>query len=419
MPRITKSFVESLPVPGEGPVFHWDDKVSGFGIKILTSGKRKYVLKYRTHGGRKAKQRWLAIGTHGLITAEQARALAKRALAKVAEGEDPQAERQDLANAPTLATVWERYEREHLGMKKPSTRRSYETIWLSRLRPTFGGQRLQDIRRGEIDTFHKKLAATPYQANRALALLSKLLNLAEEWEWRDGANPCRHISKFKEHARQRFLTGDEIAEVRAASAKLVNDGEITASAANILELLLLTGARSGELASAQWQWVNWDMQMIELPDSKTGAKPIYLSNAAISVLRKQHARSQGQLFIYPGRSKGKHIHNLRKPWSRICKEVGLEGVRVHDLRHTAASLALGSGTSLAIVGRLLGHTQVQTTLRYAHLDRDPALRAANSIGEQVHSDEANGRSANPSAGEGEQIKRYSLRARPDQLVREE
>ena len=302
-----------------------------------------------------------------------------------------------------MVSADERYEREHLGMNKPSTRRNYETIWSARLKPAFGDQRLQNIRRGEIDAFHKKLADTPYQANRALALLSKLLNLAEEWEWREGVNPCRHITKFKERPRQRFLTGDEIKAVRAASTNLVSDGEITAGAANILELLLLTGARSSELASAQWPWVNWDMQMIELPDSKTGAKPIYLSDAAILVLRQQHARSKEQQFIYPGRSKGKHIHNLRKPWSRICKEAGLEGVRVHDLRHTAASLALGSGTSLAIVGRLLGHTQVQTTLRYAHLDKDPALKAANSIGQQVHREENIDRSAGPFSGDSEQI----------------
>ena len=129
--------------------------------------------------------------------------------------------------------------------------------------------------------------------------------------------------------------------------------------------------------------MDWDIQIIALPDSKTGAKTIYLSNSAVEVLREQYARTHDQEYIYPGRSAGKHIHNLRKPWARICKEAGLEGVRVHDLRHTAASLALGSGTSLAIVGRLLGHSQVQTTLRYAHLDTDPALQAANSIGDRI------------------------------------
>jgi integrase len=128
---------------------------------------------------------------------------------------------------------------------------------------------------------------------------------------------------------------------------------------------------------------------LEAPDylaarQQNGAKPIYVSEQAIALPRKQQALSENQEYIFPGRSAGQHIHNLRMPWARICKEAGLEGVGVYDLRHTAASLALGSGTSLAIVGRLLGHSQVQTTLRYAHLEADPALRAANLIGERVH-----------------------------------
>lgn len=383
MPRITKTFVESLPTPEVRASFAWDDKVSGFGIKVLPNGKRKYVLKYRTRGGRSGQQRWLGLGNHGAVTADQARALAKQALAAVAEGGDPQAQRKAIATAPTLSDVWDRYKRDHLNLRKDTTQRNYKALWEDRLKPAFGDQQVKEIGRGDIDAFHKKLASTPYQANRILALLSKLMSLAEEWEWREGTNPCRHISKFRERARQRFLSVEEIASVRSASAKLLADREITPHAASILELLLLTGARSGELASAKWEWVDWRQQIIALPDSKSGAKTIYLSKDAVAVLRDQQNRSKSQGYIYPGRSAGKHIHDLRKPWARICQKAGLSGVRVHDLRHTAASLAMASGTSLAIVGRLLGHTQVQTTLRYSHLDTDPALRAADLIGQQV------------------------------------
>lgn len=383
MPRLTKTFIESLPTPEARASFAWDDKMSGFGVKVLPNGKRKYVLKYRTRGGRAGTQRWLSLGAHGSVTVNQARALAQRALATVADGGDPQAQRNAVATAPALSDVWNRYERDHLGLRKDATQRNYRAIWEDRLKPAFGNQRVKEISRGDVDAFHKKWASTPYQANRILALLSKLMSLAEEWEWREGTNPCRHISKFRERARQRFLSGEEIAAVRSASTKLLADSEITAHAASILELLLLTGARSGELASARWAWVDWELQIIALPDSKSGAKTIYLSKDAVRVLREQEKRSKPQDYIYPGRSAGKHIHNLRKPWARICEKAGLSGVRVHDLRHTAASLALGSGTSLAIVGRLLGHTQVQTTLRYAHLDTDPALRAADLIGQRV------------------------------------
>lgn len=385
MSRLTKSFVESIPTPEGRPTFVWDEKLSGFGIKVLPSGSRKYVLKYRTHGGRAATQRWLGLGSHGAVTCDQARSLAQQALAAVAAGSDPQAQRKAIATAPTVSDVWNEYKVKHLAMRKPSTQSGYKAIWADRIKPAFGNRRVKDLGRKEVDDFHKKLSATPYQANRVLALLSKLLNLAEAWEWRvQGTNPCRFVEKFSESPRQRFLSGNEIAAIKAASAQLLSKSEITANAACILELLLHTGARSGELASAQWAWVDWNAQIIMLPDSKTGPKPIYLSDPAVALLRQQYTRSQDQAFIFPGRSPGKHIHNLRKPWARICSKAGLSGVRVHDLRHTAASLALGSGSSLAIVGRLLGHSQAQTMLRYAHLESDPALRAANLIGASIN-----------------------------------
>lgn len=338
----------------------------------------------------------LALGTHGAVTPDQARALAKRALAAVADGGDPQTQRGAIDAAPTLSGVWVRYERDHIGLRKSATQRDYKAIWKNRLEPSFGKQRVTEISRGDIDAFHKRWSATPYQANRILALLSKLMSLAEEWGWREGTNPCRHIRKFREQPRQRFLSGDEIAAVRSATTELLGEKKITPNAASIRELLLLTGARSGELANAKWAWVNWALQIIAIPDSKSGPKTIYLSKDAMALLREQQKRSSSHEYVYPGRDPGKHIHNLRKPWVRICEKAGLSGVRVHDLRHTAASLAMGSGTSLAVVGRLLGHTQVQTTLRYAHLDTDPALRAADLIGQRIRE------AVRPREGDGEQ-----------------
>ena len=152
-----------------------------------------------------------------------------------------------------------------------------------------------------------------------------------------------------------------------------------------IQLLLLTGARLNEMLSARWQWLDWDRCVINLPDSKTGAKPIYLSDAALSVLRildDRHDRVASD-YIIKGRHHGKPLVNLAKPWRRLCAAADLQGVRLHDLRHTAASIGVGSGVSLPIMGRLLGHTQPQTTQRYAHVDSDPALTAANRIGEAV------------------------------------
>lgn len=381
MPKLTKTVVDALPIPTDQPSVTWDDRLAGFGVKVLPTGARKYVLKYRTLGGRAGRQRWLALGAHGAVTCEQARQAAQQALASIAGGADPQAQRTAHAIAPKLADVWARFERDYLSSLKSSTQRSYKAIWQDHLKPAFGRNMVRDITRSDVDAFHKKLSATPYQANRILALLSRLMNLAEAWEWRDqGKNPCRFIAKFKERERQRFLTNVEIVTVKSAIRGLVEKKELTAHAAAMFNLLLLTGARSGEITSAEWSWVDWQRQIIALPDSKTGAKPIYLGNEAIKLLAEQQGRSSTGQYIFPGRSPGKHIHNLLKPWQRVCEEAGVGPVRVHDLRHTAASVALAAGASLSLVGRLLGHTQTQTTLRYSHLDFEPALEVANIIG---------------------------------------
>jgi integrase len=139
------------------------------------------------------------------------------------------------------------------------------------------------------------------------------------------------------------------------------------------------------MLSARWQWVDWDRRVINLPDSKTGAKPIYLSDAALGVLRTlNHRQDRGTSdYIIKGRHYGKPLINLTKPWHRVCAEADLSGVRLHDLRHTAASIGVGTGIALPIVGRLLGHSQPQTTQRYAHVDSDPALVAANRIGDVI------------------------------------
>ncbi len=156
-------------------------------------------------------------------------------------------------------------------------------------------------------------------------------------------------------------------------------------AAAAIKLLLLTGARVNEVLQARWDWVDWGRRCIILPDSKTGPKPLFLSNPALVVLRDLSARPEAatSAYIIKGRLRGKPLVNLAKPWKGLCRAAELDGVRIHDLRHTAASVGVGHGLSLPIIGRLLGHSQPQTTYRYAHVDGDPALLAINTIGETI------------------------------------
>ncbi|MBP2292238.1 tyrosine-type recombinase/integrase [Azospirillum rugosum] len=386
--RITKRAVEA-EAPSEKPVFLWDDQLSGFGVKVLPTGQRRYVVKYRAGaGGRDAQQRWLTLGTHGVITADQARAMATQALAAVARGEDPQASRLTARAAPTMADLWTRYEAEHLPRKKLSSQRDDLQKWRGIIGPILARRKVGEISRDDVASLHRRLAETPYQANRALALLSKLFNLAELWGMRpDNTNPCRHVRKFPEQHRERYLTSEELARLgNALRAGLAAQTETPYMVAAI-QLLLLTGARLSEILTAQWSWVNWSSRIIQLPDSKTGRKPLFLSEPAINVLREVQAlpTSKDSPYIIRGRSKDQPLINLAKPWKRICERAGLSDVRLHDLRHTAASVGVAQGMSLPVVGRLLGHTQASTTNRYAHVDIDPALAAANLIGNAIYS----------------------------------
>ena len=387
MPKLTKSIVESAPVDTRKPTYLWDEQLPSFGLKVLPNGLGRYVLKYRAGaGGRTATQRWSTLGTHGAITCDQARSLAQQSLAAIAKGEDPQAKKFEQRVAPRLNDIWHRFESEQLPLRKATTARDYKQVWRDVIGPELGTKFVNDIRRDQIDRLHKKLASTPYGANRALALLSRLFNVAEAWGMREmGSNPCKHVERFKERSRERYLTTAELSRLGQEIEKMLAAGEVYPEAAAAIRLLLLTGARLNEVLQARWAWVSFEKRTIMLPDSKTGKKDIFLSVEALKVLEwlKSHSRDPSSPYILPGRTPGKPLNNLSKSWRRLCKQAGLEGVRLQDLRHTAASIAAGEGASLSLIGRLLGHSQAQTTLRYAHIDVDPALRVADQLGNTI------------------------------------
>lgn len=387
MPKLTKGLVEAVEPESGRTIYVWDSQLSGFGVKVMPSGAKKYLIKYRVGaGGRAAPQRWMTLGKHGAITCEQARDLARQALAAVARGEDPQGNKFRQRDAERMRDLWERFAAEQLGLKKGSTATEYQRQWDTILEPLLGNRLVKEVTRSEIERLHKKMRDTPYRANRVLALASRLMNLAEAWGMREnGSNPCRHVERFREEARERYLSVAEISQLGAALTEMVDGGEIWPEAAAAIRLLLLTGARLNEILTAEWSWVDLDRRVISLPDSKTGKKPIFLSAAAVELIAelRENRRDPESPYLLPGRSKGKPLNNLSKSWRRVCERAGISGVRLHDLRHTAASIAVGRGVNLPVIGRLLGHRQAQTTLRYAHVDIDPALAAADDVGSVV------------------------------------
>jgi integrase len=386
MARLTKRSVESIALPAKRPVYAWDEQLPGFGVKVTANDRRIYIVKYRVGGGRAGRQRWFTLGVHGVLTCEQARAHAAQILAAARRGEDPQGNRRLMGGELTVADLWRRYEAEHLPRKKTKSSEDDRQKARDYVLPKLGRLHINEVTRTDIQHLHQSLAARPYQANRVLALVSKMMSLAETWGIRAlNSNPCQHVQKFKEEARRRYLNAAELTRLGTALRSGREKGTIGVYAASAIQLLLLTGARLNEMLSARWQWVDWDRRVINLPDSKTGAKPIYLSDAALGVLRTlNHRQDRGTSdYIIKGRHYGKPLINLTKPWHRVCAEADLSGVRLHDLRHTAASIGVGTGIALPIVGRLLGHSQPQTTQRYAHVDSDPALVAANRIGDVI------------------------------------
>lgn len=382
--KLSKKRIDVAKPHDSKPYYLWDQTLAGFGVKVLPSGKKRYVVKYRAYGGgRSATQRWMTLGTHGEIPFEKVKDHAQQILAAVKRGEDPQGQRFALRKAPRLNDAWERFAAGELKEKKPLTIRDYCSNYENLIGPKLGTKPIAEITRADVDAFHRALAKTPFRANRAVALLSKLMTLAEMWEWGDqGTNPCRYVKKNKERNRERFLSVAELSRIGEAMRELVQEGDIWPDMANAFTLLLLTGARKNEVLTCRWTWVSLENSLIALPDSKTGQKSIFLSEQAVQILRMQQKQSRDPQspFVFPGLRKGQCLVNISKPWARICEQAEVENVRIHDLRHTAASIAVGEGVSLPIIGRLLGHSQPQTTARYAHVDSDPAVIAANAIG---------------------------------------
>jgi integrase len=377
MPKLTKRTVDALE-PEAKDYFVWDTLIAGFGVRIMPSGAKTYQAQYRKGG----RTRRISLGRHGTITVEQARLLAKEVLGDVAKGENPAEDIAQHRKAPTVAALCERFFQAHVMERcKPSTQGEYRRAIDMFINPALGNFKLVDLERKDVAELHHKFRDKPYQANRTLGVLSKMFNLAEIWGLRpDGSNPCRHVPKYREHKRERYLSQVELQRLGNVLADAELNGTETPHIIAAFRLLILTGCRLGEIQTLQWGFIT--DQGMELPDTKTGARRIPLPSAARAVLSTL-ARVDGNPYVIVGKVAGKHATDFQHPWRRIRERAGLTGVRIHDLRHTYASNAVSSGMPIQMVGRLLGHTQIQTTMRYAHLADEPVKQAAEENAERL------------------------------------
>jgi integrase len=444
--KLTKRTIDATAYTGESNARHvlWDDDIPGFGVRLYPSGKKSFILSYRTGGGTK---RLMTIGTYGVLTLDQARQAARAELAKVeTEGADPLADREQERRGETMADLCTAYMERHGNAKKSAAadqRRIDQhvlTAWRTR--------KAKAITRPDVAALHTKIGkAHPYEANRTLALLSKMFELARRWGFvPDGhPNPARDIDRFKEHKRDRWVSPAELPRLAEAI-----DQESNQTARFALWLYLLTGARKTELLTARWDHVDWDRAELKLPDTKAGrVHYIPLSGPALALLRAI-PRTEGNPFILVGRGprtanatekaqRPAHLVNIEKPWNRVkttatlaawrddpqaaalierlteertrtqhrntpkmfaptptldeirtaaaaeCVELppAIDDVRLHDLRRTVGSWLAQAGNSLHLIGRVLNHSNQSTTAIYARFGEDSVRAALEQHGVRI------------------------------------
>lgn len=384
--KLTKRTVDAAQ-PGAVDLYLFDSDLTGFGLKITPAGRKVYVVQYRTQGNK----RRLTIGTHGSPwTPDQARQEAVRLLGLVAAGQDPAESKAADRHALTMAELVALFLEEHTEIKnRPRTVAEYKRLLEKHVVPAMGRVKVESVTRERVARVHHAMRGTPYQANRVLAVLSKLFGWAEMRGHRqEHSNPCRLIEKYPEVKRERFLSDEEISRLGAALKAGEESGRLTPYMAAAVRLLILTGARLSEILTLQWEWVDMERACLRLPPGTLGTKGatrekvIHLSAPALEILTTL-PREEGHPFVIAGQVAGEHLVNIHKPWGAIREEAGLPGLRLHDLRHSFASMGAGAGLGLPVIGALLGHTQAQTTARYAHVASDPMRRANDLISGRI------------------------------------
>ena len=373
--------VEKLKVTKD-TVF-WDQELTGFGVRVYPTGSKVYIAQARGPGGPKR----VTVGRHGVLGAEQARQRAALIIARVKAGEEPVPEPMKPVNGPTVGELARRYLEEHVEIRcKPSTVASTRTVVNRHIVPALGRLPLIAVERSQVVELHQRLCETPSVANMAVRTLSLMYRLAEGWGLvPEGCNPCRSVVKYPERKRERFLTDGEFSRLGQVLDEAESQGEVSGSVVAAIRLLMLTGCRKREILCLRWEDVALDDNELRLPDAKTGARVVPLSPSAMKLLAGL-PRLEGNPWVIPGRKPGAHMSNVDQAWQAVRARAGLEGVRIHDLRHSYASRALALGESLPMIGKLLGHSQVETTARYAHLARDSVREAAERIAGSIAED---------------------------------
>ncbi len=397
--KLTKRTVEDA-APGDGPVYVFDKDLKGFGLKVSKSGIKTFVVEYRPGaGGRRAPKRRLTIGRFGALTTEEARDLAKGVLSRVHGGEDPAKDKIAARAEMTLGELCDLYFEEGCETKKASTIVTDKGRVERHIKPLLGKKRIGGITRADIEKFMRDVAAGKTAADvktkkrgraiveggkgtatRTVGLLGGIMSFAVSRHLRSD-NPVRGVKRYPDRKGERFLSPKELGQIGAALAQAEAAGA-NASAIAIIRLLAFTGARKSEIAALRRSEVDLERGYLRLGDSKTGAKVIPIGAPACEVLANVDA-IEGSDFVFPASSGDSHFQGVEKVWRTVRAAAGFPTLRLHDLRHSFASVGLARGDALPVIGAILGHADVKTTSRYAHLADDPVKQAADAIASTV------------------------------------
>ena len=373
----------------------FDTDVRGFSITIYPSGNRAFTLDYRVGG----RQRRMTIGRWPEWTTVAARERAKDLRRDIDEGVDPLNQRENAREAPRVSDMTKRYLKEHTPHLAARNAADQHTIMGKLVEPDWSKKLVTEITKADVEKLLTKIAAgrarpskakpnnrarklqgvkpTPVRANRVGEVLRKMFTLAVGWGWRED-NPASAFRRRIENERERFLTPEEIGRLAKAL-----DAAADQRAAGIIRLCMLTGARSGEVRQARFEQFNLDLASWSKPAATTKQRKIHripISGDVAAIVRQRGLLvPKGNPWLFPGDTPGQPVKEIRRFWVAIQKEAKLPEVRIHDLRHTFASLLVSGGASLEMIGKLLGHTQMQTTQRYAHLMDSPLRDGVNAV----------------------------------------
>ena len=380
---ISNRMVAALKVERDTMV--WDRALTGFGVRAYPSGGRVYVAQAR---GPKGPKR-VTVGRNDVLNADEARRRAALIIARIKAGEEPVPEplAVKLTNGPSVGELAARYLKDHVAVRcKPKTAKTTRSVVNRHIVPVLGRLSLAAVARKNVTDLHHGLSDRPAIANTAVKTLSHMYTLADEWGMVDeGVNPCRSVLKYPSRRRERFLTDTEFERLSRILDEFETEPRAPHGAIAAIRLLMLTGCRKSEILSLQWQHVDLDARELTLVDAKTGPRTVPLSPSAVTVLGDL-PRKAGNPWVLPGLKAGKHLNDIEGAWTSIRRRAELDGVRMHDLRHSFASRALALGQSLPMIGKLLGHRQVETTGRYAHLARESVHEAATRISDSIAGD---------------------------------